>query len=36
MKLLSKYVNQTFLKQYYDAYALPVFDFGCVVLGNIG
>ena len=34
MKLLSKYVNQIFLKQYYNLYVLPVFDFGCVVWGN--
>ncbi|MCG8066696.1 MAG: hypothetical protein JAY84_02445 [Candidatus Thiodiazotropha taylori] len=34
MKLLSKYVNQTSLKQYFNAYVLPVFDYGCVVWGN--
>ena len=34
MKLLSKYVNQNSLKQYYNSYALPVFDFGCVVWSN--
>ena len=34
MKLLSKYVNQDSLKQYYNSYVLPVFDFGCVVWGN--
>ena len=34
MKLLSKYVNQNSLKQYYISYVLPVFDFGCVVWGN--
>ena len=34
MKLLSKYVNQNSLKQYYNSYVLPVFDFECVVLGN--
>ena len=32
--LLSKYVNQNSLKQYYNSYVLPVFDFGCVVWGN--
>ena len=32
-KLLSKYVNQSSLKQYYNSYVLPVFDFGCVVWG---
>ena len=35
MKLLSKYVNQNSLKQYYNSYFSPVFDFGCVVWGNI-
>ena len=34
MKLLSKYVNQNSVKQCYNSYVLPVFDFGCVVLGN--
>ena len=34
MKLLSKYVYQNSLKQYYNSYVLPVFDFGCVVWGN--
>ena len=34
MKLLSKYDNQNSLKQYYNSYVLPVFDFGCVVWGN--
>ena len=34
MKLLSNYVNQNSLKQYYNSYVLPVFDFGCVVWGN--
>ena len=33
MKLLSKYVNQNSLKQYYKSYVLPVVDFGCVVGG---
>ena len=35
MKLLSKYVNQNSLKQYYNSYLLPMLDFGCVVWGNI-
>ena len=35
MKLLSKYVNQNSLKQYYNSYVLPVFDFGCVVWGKV-
>ena len=30
---LSKYVNQNSLKQYYNSYVLPVFDFGRVVWG---
>ena len=34
MKLLSHYVNQKSLKNYYNSYILPVFDFGCVVWGN--
>ena len=34
MKLLSKYVDQKSLKQYYNSYVLPVFDYGCVVWGN--
>ena len=34
MKLLSKYANLNSLKQYYNSYVLPVFDFGCVVWGN--
>ena len=33
-KLLSKYVNQNSLKQYYNSYVLLVFDFGCVVWRN--
>ena len=33
-KLLSKYVSQNSLKQYYNSYVLPVFDFGYVVWGN--
>ena len=33
IKLLSKYVNQNSLKQYYNLYVLPVFDFGCVIWG---
>ena len=34
MKLLFKYFKQNSLKQYYNSYDLPVFDFGCVVWGN--
>ena len=29
MKFLSKCVSQNSLKQYYNSYVLPVFDFGC-------
>ena len=36
MTLLSKYVNQNSLKQYYNSYILPVFDLGCEVWGNTG
>ena len=32
MKLLSKYVNQESLKQYY--YILPILDYGCIVWGQ--
>ena len=34
MKLLSKYIDQTSLKQFYNSYVLPVFDYGCGVWGN--
>ena len=34
IKILSKYINQNSLKQYYNSYVLPVFEFGCVVWGN--
>ena len=34
MKLLSKYVNQESLKLFYNAYILPLFDYGCVVWGH--
>ena len=34
MKLLSKFVNQNSLKQYYNSHVLPVFELGCVVWGN--
>ena len=34
INLLSKYVNQDSLKQYYNAYVLPIFDFCCVIWGN--
>ena len=31
MKQLSKYVNKDSLKQYYDSYILPIFDYGCLI-----
>lgn len=34
MKLLSKYVNRESLKQFYNSYVLPIFDYGCVVWGQ--
>ena len=34
LKLLSKYIDQTSLKQYYNSYNLQVFDYGCVVRVN--
>ena len=34
MKIVSKYINQNSLKQYYNSYVLPVFNFRCVVWGN--
>ena len=34
MKLLSKYVNQKSLKQYYNSYILPLLNYGCIVWGQ--
>lgn len=34
MKLLSKYIDQQGLKQYYKSYILPIFDYGCMVWGH--
>ena len=34
MKLLSKYVDQESLKQYYNSYILPILDYGCIVWGQ--
>ena len=31
MKQLSKYVNKDSLKQYYNSYILPIFDYGCLI-----
>lgn len=34
LKLLSKYVDQTSLTQYYNSYILPIFDYGCMIWGQ--
>ena len=34
LKLLSKYVNKSGLKQYYNSYILPVLDYGCLIWGH--
>ena len=34
LKLLSKYVNKSGLKQYYNSYILPVLDSGCLIWGH--
>ena len=34
LKLLSKYVDQKSLNQYYNSYILPIFDYGCLVWGR--
>ena len=34
LKLLSKYVNKSGLKQYYNSYSLPVLDYGCLIWGH--
>ena len=31
MKQLSKYANKDSLKQYYNSYILPIFDYGCLI-----
>ena len=31
MKQLSKYINKDSLKQYYNSYILPIFDYGCLI-----
>ena len=33
-KLLSNYVKRPRLNQYYDAYILPIFDYGCIIRGR--
>ena len=34
LELLSKYVEKQSLSQYYNSYILPIFDFGCLILGR--
>ena len=34
LKLLSKYVNENSLNQYYNSYILPIFYYGCLVWGR--
>ena len=34
LKLLSKYVGKDSLNQYYNAYILPIFDYGCWIWGG--
>ena len=34
LKLLSKYVDMPNLKLYYNSYILPIFDYGCMILGQ--
>ena len=34
LKLLSKYVKRRSLNQYYNAYILPMFDYGCIIWGR--
>ena len=31
MNQLSKYINKDSLKQYYNSYILPIFDYGCLI-----
>lgn len=34
LKLLSKYLEIAHLKQYYNSYVLPIFDYGCMIWGR--
>ena len=34
LKLLSKYVDQKNLTQYYNCYILPIYDYGCLIWGR--
>ena len=34
LKLLSKNVSRTGLNQYYNAYILPILDYGCLIWGR--
>ena len=35
LRLLSKYVDQNSLKLYYKSYRLPIFDYGCLIMGTL-
>ena len=34
MKLLSKYLDQIYLNQYYNSHILPIFDYACLIWGR--
>ena len=34
MKLLSKYLDQTYLNQYYNSHILPILDYACLIWGR--
>ena len=34
LKMLSKYFDMSSLKQYYNSYILPIFDYGCMLWGQ--
>ena len=34
LKLLSKYIDKTYLNKYYNSYILPLFDYGCMIWGR--
>ena len=34
MKLLSNYLDQSHLNQYYNSYVLPIFDYACLIWGR--
>ena len=33
-KLLSKYIDKNSMNQFYNSYKLPIFDYGCMILGR--